>query len=105
MTTKSNYHMAQIVPSPDLMIQLPPEALEALDIKEGEKVSVKATKDSISISKLVPVEIELDDADFLALAKLAHERDITFNEYVREILEKMIERYQKEEDNATEYSD
>lgn len=81
---------AQIVPSTDLMLQFPPEALESAGIQSGEKVSLRVEGNAIIISKLVPLEIELEDADFIALAKQAHERDITFNEYVREILGKKI---------------
>jgi hypothetical protein len=40
----------------------------------------------------IEVPLELSDANFMALAKMAHERDITFNEMVGEILKLEIER-------------
>lgn len=42
--------------------------------------------------KYVEMEIELDDAVFLRLAKMAHERDITFNEMVNIVLKEEMER-------------
>ena len=39
----------------------------------------------------VNVEIEMSDEDFLILAKMAHEKDITFNQLVEEILSKALE--------------
>jgi len=39
----------------------------------------------------VNVEIEISDEDFLILAKMAHEKDITFNQLVEEILSKALE--------------
>lgn len=40
----------------------------------------------------IEVPIELSDAEFTALARMAHERDITFNEMVVEILKEMVSR-------------
>ena len=39
----------------------------------------------------VNVEIEISDEDFLILAKMAHEKNITFNQLVEEILLKALE--------------
>ena len=41
---------------------------------------------------MVDIEIEMDDKVFLDLAKEAHERDITFNELVNEIIAEQILR-------------
>jgi predicted DNA-binding ribbon-helix-helix protein len=38
------------------------------------------------------IEIELSDKDFLVLAKLAHEKDITFNQLVNNILKEAMEK-------------
>ena len=38
------------------------------------------------------VEIDLSEEDFIQIAKLAHERDITFNQMVEEILLKSINK-------------
>jgi predicted DNA-binding ribbon-helix-helix protein len=44
----------------------------------------------------VEVPIDLTDDEFLRLAKMAHERDITFNQLVEEILQSEIDRIEKE---------
>lgn len=89
--------IAEVIPSTDLMLQFPPDALESIGIQCGEKVSLRVDGEAIVISKLVPIEIELEDHDFLALAKQAHERDITFNDYVREILEIKLKEWGEEQ--------
>jgi len=38
------------------------------------------------------IDIDLTDDEFLRLAKMAHERDITFNKMVEYILEEEIKR-------------
>lgn len=45
------------------------------------------------------IEIDLTDEEFMHIARLAHERDITFNQMVEHILQQEIDR-RKAEDNA-----
>jgi hypothetical protein len=104
MKTTAKSMTAEIIPSTDLMLQFPPDALESIGIKCGEKVSLRVDGEAIVISKLVPIEIELEDRDFLALAKQAHERDITFNDYVREILEVKLKEWSKTQPAAESLS-
>lgn len=42
------------------------------------------------------IEIDLTDEEFLQLARMAHERDITFNQMVELILSEAIEKLKKE---------
>lgn len=49
----------------------------------------------------IQVPVNLSDADFLRLAKMAHERDITFNEMVCEALRSVIKGLQNEETTCT----
>jgi predicted DNA-binding ribbon-helix-helix protein len=44
----------------------------------------------------VEIPIDLSDEEFLKLAKMAHERDITFNQLVEEILQAEIDRIKAE---------
>ena len=37
------------------------------------------------------IELDLKDEDLLVLFKMAHEQDITFNQFVNEILRKKVE--------------
>ena len=50
--------------------------------------------------KMIDIEVDIADDDFLYIAKQAHERDITFNEMVNIILREEIER----RDNGTSNS-
>lgn len=47
------------------------------------------------------VEVDLTDEEFMHIARLAHERDITFNQMVEYILQQEIDRRKAEgEQNA-----
>jgi hypothetical protein len=41
------------------------------------------------------VEVDLTDEEFLHIARLAHEQDITFNQMVAKILEEHIEELKR----------
>jgi hypothetical protein len=45
------------------------------------------------------IEVELSDNEFCRIAKMAHERDITFNRMVEIILQEQIERLRTEPDS------
>lgn len=47
---------------------------------------------------MATIEIEIEDELFLQLAKMAHERDITLNQLVTEILTEHIKMLEKEEE-------
>jgi len=50
--------------------------------------------------KMVDIEIDITDDEFLYVAKMAHERDITFNEMMARIIEWHIQE-RKEEDGKS----
>lgn len=43
------------------------------------------------------IQIELSDSEFLQLAKLAHEQNITFNKLCQNILKEYIKKYDHDE--------
>jgi hypothetical protein len=43
------------------------------------------------------IELDISDNDFLILAKMAHEKDITFNQLINDILRKKIEETETED--------
>lgn len=45
------------------------------------------------------VEIEITDQEFLTLAKMAHERDMTFNELCNDLLRDFVENAEEQFDN------
>ena len=49
----------------------------------------------------VDMELDITDDDFLAIARMAHERDITFNKMVEELLIRCMEQ-EKREDRTEE---
>lgn len=52
---------------------------KALAIAAGEDYDTRVT-----------IPLELDDCDLLTLMKMAHERDLTFNEFVEEVLREQL---------------
>jgi len=48
------------------------------------------------------VEIELSDYEFLVLAKMAHEKDVTFNQFCNTILREHISRLEAEKESSTD---
>ena len=48
-------------------------------------------------TKMETIEVDLTDEEFLHIAKLAHEQDITFNQMVAKILEQYILLEQEKE--------
>ena len=43
--------------------------------------------------KMVDMEIEMSDEEFLFVAKMAHDRDITFNQMINKIMEDFIKEF------------
>lgn len=50
--------------------------------------------------KYEEVQIDIDDDVFMALAKIAHERDITFNQLCNEIIREQIEKAESEKEQS-----
>lgn len=48
-------------------------------------------------NKREEIQVELTDNEFLHIAKLAHERDITFNQMVEYIIQQEIDRIKSTE--------
>ena len=49
--------------------------------------------------KMVDMEIEMSDEEFLYVAKEAHERDITFNQMINIIMENFIKEFEDGKSN------
>jgi hypothetical protein len=50
------------------------------------------------------IEVDLTDEEFLSVAKLAHERDITFNQMVEYILQQEIDRRTAEDAKGADHA-
>lgn len=88
-----NSKIVTLKQSQDLILELP-EGFAS----PGEKVSIEQVENGLRISKLIPIEVDLDDDVFLQIAKMAHEKDITFNEMCIDILEEQMKRYKGQQD-------
>lgn len=49
------------------------------------------------VDNRVDIPVDLSDEEFLAIAKMAHERDITFNKMVEFILQTEMDRLKAEQ--------
>lgn len=52
--------------------------------------------ESQSIASTELTEISLTDSEFLMLAKIAHEQDITFNQLINKILREVVDAHLNE---------
>jgi len=67
------------------------------DINIFEKVEKEATMSEKEVTTdEVEIQLELEDETFLGLAKLAHKKNITFNELVVNIMQEYIEDRKKD---------
>jgi hypothetical protein len=66
---------------------------KCLAIKSGEDYDTR-----------VSVPIDLDDSTIFQMMKMAHERDITLNEFVEDMLRQYIDTYHQDEGIAKSYA-
>lgn len=67
-----------------------------LEVTEDMLEKAQAIVDGEEYDTRVRIPIELDDQELMVLFKMAHERDMTFNNFVGEILLKEITRLEKD---------
>lgn len=82
----------------DGVLTLPDEIVKQFDLKPGDKVRFNDLGNGsveIKFPKKEDVEIDLPDEELFALMKMAHERDITLNKLVEEILIKEMNKYER----------
>lgn len=70
------------------------EGVKWVDLEVFEDWVEKATaiRDGVDYDKRIVIPLDLGDAEFTMLAKLAHEADMTLNQYVEKIIEQEILR-------------
>ena len=64
-----------------------------LEVDEDFLVKANAVFNNLPFDKRVTVPLDLDDAEVFQLMKMAHDRDITLNQLVEEILQKVIDNH------------
>lgn len=48
--------------------------------------------------------LDLTDEEFLKIARLAHENDITINQQIERLLQLVIDKYERVDHNSSEFS-
>ena len=59
-----------------------------MEMKQGELFDIEEENKNLppSKDKFREIEIEMSDKEFLFFAKMAHEKDITFNQLINEVI-------------------
>ena len=65
-----------------------------LEVLEDFIAKAEAIRDGRDYDQRVTVPVDISDEDFAHIAKLAHDRDITFNQMVEHILREEIARHE-----------
>lgn len=82
-----------IEPTGDVCVKFTEEELSKLNIKQGDKFSIKETKDGILLEKFADLNIDLSEFDrgiLEFLIKESCDKDISINNVVSNILEKVV---------------
>jgi hypothetical protein len=85
-----------IEPTGDVCVKFTEEELAKLNIKQGDKFSIKETDEGILLEKFTTVDIDLSELERKLLESLIQEscdKDISVNQVISNILEKGLEQY------------
>jgi bifunctional DNA-binding transcriptional regulator/antitoxin component of YhaV-PrlF toxin-antitoxin module len=85
-----------VEPTGDVCVKFTEEELAQLNIKQGDKFSIKETEDGILLEKFSTVDINLNELQRELLEFLIQEscdKDISVNQVISDLLEKGLEQY------------
>jgi hypothetical protein len=85
-----------IEPTGDVCVKFTEEELAKLNIKQGDKFSIKETDGGILLEKFSTIDINLSELDRELLEFLIQEscdKDISINEVISDLLEKGLDQY------------
>ena len=85
-----------VEPTGDVCVKFTEDELAKLNIKQGDKFSVKETDEGIVLEKFSTIDIDLAEVEREVLEFLIQEscdKDISINEIISDILEKVVEQY------------
>ena len=85
-----------VEPTGDVCVKFTEEELEQLNIKKGDKFSIKETADGILLEKFSTIELNLSEFSREIMEYLIQEscdKDVSVNEVMSNILEKGLEQY------------
>lgn len=79
----------------DVCVKFTEEELQKLNIKQGDKFSIKETDEGILLEKFATVDIDLSECSREILEFLIQEscdKDISVNEVISDVFEKFIDQ-------------
>jgi hypothetical protein len=85
-----------VEPTGDVCVKFTEDELSQLNIKQGDKFSIKEKDGGILLEKFATIDIDLNEVDREILEFLIQEscdKDISVNEVISDILEKGLEQY------------
>jgi hypothetical protein len=83
-------------PTGDVCVKFTEDELAQLNIKQGDKFSIKETDDGVLLQRFDTVDINLSELDRELLEFLIQEscdKDISINEVISNLLEKGLDQY------------
>ena len=85
-----------IEPTGDVCVKFTEEELEQLNIKQGDKFSIKETDGGILLQKFTTIDFDLSEYSREILEFLIIEscnKDVSVNEVISGVLEKVVDQY------------
>jgi Holliday junction resolvasome RuvABC ATP-dependent DNA helicase subunit len=85
-----------VEPTGDVCVKFTEDELAKLNLKQGDKFSIKETDEGILLEKFAIVDIDLNEVDREILEFLIKEscdKDVSINEVISDLLEKNLEQY------------
>ena len=85
-----------VEPTGDVCVKFTEDELAQLNIKQGDKFSIKETDEGILLEKFATIDIDLAEVEREILEFLIREscnKDVSVNEIISDILEKGLEQY------------
>jgi hypothetical protein len=85
-----------VEPTGDVCVKFTEDELAKLNIKQGDKFSIRETDEGILLEKFAIVDIDLSECSREILEFLIQDscdKDVSVNEVISEVLEKGLEQY------------
>jgi bifunctional DNA-binding transcriptional regulator/antitoxin component of YhaV-PrlF toxin-antitoxin module len=85
-----------VEPTGDVCVKFTEDELAQLNIKQGDKFSIKETDEGIVLQKFATVDINLSELERELLEFFIQEscdKDVSINQVISDLLEKGIEQY------------
>lgn len=84
----------------ELFFDIPDDVLERLGWEEGDKIKFTEKNGGFLIKKVKyeTIELDFDDEDLLKYMKLAHEQDLSFNQWIENVILEYINNADSKEE-------